>query len=209
RIRVARIEMLFVLAVVPRRLGEAVVEKPEATAGNVRHQAIEYLAATFVGVEAEVNKVAQKPAALGNAKAVGPADDGLAVGVQERILLTGVVAKVRNEIARDCVAQSLNDRVLALANQLVDEARPEPAGKPATNLLKRSGNALLDGRQRNSLELPLLARNRHALVGLAEPPRQDALGFSDLGGRVAAVAFAARKRQRLGRCVRDHLEAND
>ena len=35
------IEMLLVLAVVPGRLGEAVVEEAEAAAGDVRHQAVE------------------------------------------------------------------------------------------------------------------------------------------------------------------------
>lgn len=62
--------MFLVLGVVPRRLGEAVVEVAEAAAGDMRHHAIEDHAVLLVGVEAPVQELPQKPAALRYAEAV-------------------------------------------------------------------------------------------------------------------------------------------
>ena len=52
REHVGGIEMILVLAVVPRRLGEAMVEEAEPAAGDVRDQAVEDDAALLVVVEA-------------------------------------------------------------------------------------------------------------------------------------------------------------
>jgi hypothetical protein len=62
--------VFLVLAVVARRLGEAVVEEAEAAARDVRDQAVKDFAVRLVGVEAEVEEVAEEPAALRDAEPV-------------------------------------------------------------------------------------------------------------------------------------------
>src|SRR5262249_10337181 len=58
------IEVFLVLAIVPRRLGEAVVEKAQTAASHVRDQTIEDDAILFVGVEGLIEELAQETTAL-------------------------------------------------------------------------------------------------------------------------------------------------
>jgi hypothetical protein len=88
---IARVEVVLVLGVEARRLGEAVVEEAEAAAGDVGHQAIKDPAARFIGVEAEIEEVPQEAAALRDAEAVHAVDRGLAVGAAQRVCRAFVV----------------------------------------------------------------------------------------------------------------------
>src|SRR5262249_13598932 len=119
---VAGIEVLLVLAVVTRRLGEAVVEEAEPATGDVRHQAVEYFAASLIDVEPLVQEVAQEPTTLRDAEAVRPGDRGLAVRGAERVVGATVVLQEGDQVAGRGIAEPLHDRALGLANQLVDIA---------------------------------------------------------------------------------------
>src|SRR5262245_40531236 len=109
------------LAVVPRGLGEAVVEETEAPAGDVRNQAVKDLAARLVGIEAQVEKVSQESSALRNTKAVRALDRRLAV-CQQGVLLARVVTQERHQVAHGGKAGPLHNRPLGLADQLVNIA---------------------------------------------------------------------------------------
>ena len=65
-------QVLVVLAVGPRRRGEAVVERAQAAAGDVRDHAVEDLAALLVGVEAVPEEMPQAASALRRAEAQRP-----------------------------------------------------------------------------------------------------------------------------------------
>src|SRR5581483_3176612 len=125
---VAGVQVFFVLAVVPRRLGEAVVEEAQAAAGDVGHEAVEDLPARLVGVETEIEEVAQEPPALRDAEAVGAGDDRPAVGASQWVALTGVVPQEGNQVSDGGVAESLDDRPLGFADQLVEVTGPESTG---------------------------------------------------------------------------------
>src|SRR5262249_24558979 len=124
---VGGVEVVFMLAVVPRRLSKAVIEEAEAAAGAVRDQTVEDLAAGFIDIKPWIEEMSKEPATLGDAEAVRPYDRRFAVG-QQRILFACLVAEERDQIAHGSEAGALHDRSLRLANQLVDVAGSEAPG---------------------------------------------------------------------------------
>ena len=82
---------------VARRLRETVIEATDARTRDVDQQAIENLAAVFIGIETLVNKMAQEAARLRNAQRVSP----LRASHRGRI-----VFEIRDEVAYSRQAQS-------------------------------------------------------------------------------------------------------
>src|SRR5262245_40869195 len=119
--------MFFVLPIMTCRLSEAMIEKTEPAAGDVRHQAVEHFAVCFVRVETEIEIISQKPPALRDAEAVHSLNGGFAVRAAQRISLAGVVAKKREQIAHAGIAEPLHDRPFRLADQFVDVPGSETA----------------------------------------------------------------------------------
>ena len=115
---VDRIEGRHDLPGIARGLGEAVVEVTAAGAGDVDQQAIENLAAFFVGVETFVNQVAKEAAALGNAEAESLPHRG------DRF---GIVLEVGNKIAHRGQTGAHQGRVGGGVDDFVDLARLEAA----------------------------------------------------------------------------------
>src|SRR5262245_39792016 len=126
--------MVFMLAIVPGRLREAMVEEAEPAAGDVRDDAVETLLAALLNVEALVKERPQAAARLRDAEAVDPLDDRFALGVDERVLLGAVLAQEGQQIADGGEPQTLDDRAFGFANQLVDVAGPEAAREPHADL---------------------------------------------------------------------------
>jgi len=99
REKIGGVEVVVVLAVVPRGRGETVVEEAQAGACDVRHDAVEHLPPLFVGIEAVVEKHPQAAAALRGAEAVGVTRGRCAVVQKQRVGLAAVVLEARDQVA--------------------------------------------------------------------------------------------------------------
>ena len=151
----------------------------------------------------------QKPAALRHAEAVRPLDGRLAVRQAQRIASRGVVTEERDQVAHRREAEALHDRPLGLADQFVEVARPEAARDAAANLASVPGTPcrVVGTACRSSDHWPRGMTTRRSVSRCRQVSTPSASPFAV--GRVAAVALAARQRQRVGGRVGHHLVADE
>src|SRR5262249_33883590 len=119
---VSRVEMILVLlAARNHRIGEALIEPFAPGAGDMRKDAVEYLASAGVGVEPAINEIADAAPGLRAAPGVGPVDRPDLHGIFAR------VAQKADEIADRRMPQTEHQRIAAGVDQLVNPARLEPS----------------------------------------------------------------------------------
>src|SRR5262249_49082098 len=107
----------------------------------------------------------------------------------------GVVAQEGKQIADGGEPQPLDDGPLGFAHQFIEVAGAETALNTQTNGRKGARDAAFRLRDTKAFQGPLRPGDEPARVGLTHTPGQDALGLAMFGGRVGAVALAARERQ--------------
>ena len=185
------------LAVVAVRLGEAMVEEAQPAAGDVRHQAVEDDAALRVLVEALIEKVPQKSAALRHAERERAVDRRLAVRRSQRILVAARrAAETKSDRAR---RRSRRPARSSLPPSQISSYRT-PGSKPPAISSRISGTCparRLRLALRQPHQLPLVARHDYALVLFVHSPGEHAFVFALRGRRIGAVIGPARERHRL------------
>src|SRR5688572_12112893 len=119
---VGRKKVLFVLAVGARWGREAVVERAEPTARDVRDDAVEHASALLVGVKALPQEMAEAAAALRRAKRESAVYQRLSVVAQQRVVIAFCVFERGNDVADPRQTRSLHDRRFGFVNDFINPA---------------------------------------------------------------------------------------
>src|SRR6266700_990501 len=178
---VFRIEPVLVLRRSAARHAKAVIGEDLAGAGDVAEDAVEHDLAGLVGVHPELEKMAQKAAALRHAERQRMAD--LARPRDERIgdaaAIGARIAEERDEVAHAGIADAEHLRPDRLVPQLVDLDRLEGAAR-----WQKPDRAVVD-------EFPFAARDLAAPVALAGAHGEPRLRLADRRGGVRETPDAA------------------
>ncbi len=172
---------------VARCLAEAMVERPAAGAADLIEDAVEDFAALLVGIEALIQKVAQKSSTLRHA----PTD--CVAQARRRVVRRSVVFEKADEVSRAGEAASEHARIRRAVHNVVDSPRFESA---------------FDRDVLRADEAPSRTRYDRSFRGRFVAHRHDVLGGVRIEDRICQmIAIGERRRRRL--LVENEISAHD